>query len=309
LTPQPGEILVVDNDPSSGATRPVTDGFPEIRYVAEPRPGLSAARNAGILNCRGTIVAFTDDDVIVHANWIGAVQRAFANEDVMAVTGLVLPAELATPAQFVFQSDSPDSGWGYRPADFGPALFASMKGLGVPVWRFGAGANMAFRREAFDRVGLFDERQGAGASGCSEDSELWYRLLAEGYRCRYAPDAVVFHYHRSDWDGLREQMYSYMRGHVAALFFQFQRYGHWGNIYRAFIALPWYLARATVQAAKRQVATLSAVSGPAAPSAPLLPQILGALAGYGYYLRHRHLPANPPLPDAMHASALIDVQP
>ena len=88
---------------------------------------------------------------------------------------------------------------------------------------------MAFRREAFERVGLFDERLGAGAAGCSEDSELWYRLLAEGHQCRYAPTAVVFHYHRTHWEELRHQTYSYMRGHVAALFFQFDRYRHWGN--------------------------------------------------------------------------------
>src|SRR5438034_287760 len=76
---------------------------------------------------------------------------------------------------------------------------------GVPVWRIGCGANMAFRRAAFAKVGLFDTRLGAGASGCSEDSELWYRLLATGGVCHYEPSAVVYHYHRSDWSSLRRQ--------------------------------------------------------------------------------------------------------
>src|SRR4029453_17415253 len=103
----------------------------------------------------------------------------------MALTGLILPSALDTPAQQAFQGDVVGWGWGYRSIDFDSAFFEATKHLGVPVWRVGAGANMAFRREAFDRVGLFDERLGAGASGCSEDSEVWYRLLAEGHRCRY----------------------------------------------------------------------------------------------------------------------------
>jgi GT2 family glycosyltransferase len=309
LSPQPSEIIVVDNDPSSDVTRRLTEQFRGIRYVAEPRRGLSAARNTGIRHCTTGIVAFTDDDVIVHAAWIGAIRAAFRDPAVMAITGLVLPAELATAAQFVFQSDAPDSGWGYSAVDFDPAFFARMKHLAAPVWRMGAGANMAFRRDAFDRVGLFDERLGAGRSGCSEDSELWYRLVAEGHRCRYTPRAVVFHYHRSDWEALRSQMYSYMRGHVAALLFQYDRYRHWGNLYRAFIALPWYLARITVGSATRQLAQRLAPSAADSLSPPLVPQILGALAGYGYYLRHRHLSANSAPPEDVRASSLLDAEP
>jgi hypothetical protein len=72
LSPQPNEIIVVDNDPSSGLAQAVTNLFPEVRYVPEPRPGLSAARNTAVRTCGGGIIAFTDDDVLVHAGWIGA---------------------------------------------------------------------------------------------------------------------------------------------------------------------------------------------------------------------------------------------
>ena len=205
----------------------------------------------GSSHATSDLIAFTDDDVVVHPGWIGAIREAFVDRGVMAVTGLVLPAELATAAQYAFQTDVLGWGWGYRALDFDRTFFDATKDVGVPAWRLGAGANMAFRREAFDRVGLFDERLGAGASGCSEDSELWYRLLAEGHRCRYWPSAVVLHHHRADWDGLRHQMYSYMRGHVAALFVQFERYRHWGNVYRAFVALPWYLATLAFHTGKR----------------------------------------------------------
>ena len=290
LSPQPNEIIVVDNDPSSGLTEAVTSAFPEVR---EPRRGLSAARNTGTRNSRGEIIAFTDDDVEVHPGWVGAIQGVFHDQGIIATTGLVLPAELATPAQYAFQGDSLGWGWGYRTLDFDDNFFRSMKHLGVPAWRLGAGANMAFRREAFERVGFFDERLGAGTSGCSEDSELWYRLLAEGYRCRYEPAAVVFHAHRSDWNELREQTYNYMRGHVAALLFQFDRYGHWGNIYRAFLALPFYFIKLGLLYLKRSVGRSIRHSDDETPFLPLLEQILGAIAGYGYYLRYRRHPADP----------------
>jgi GT2 family glycosyltransferase len=246
---------------------------------------LSAARNAGIHQSRGDIVAFTDDDVVVHPRWLGALRDAFREPEVMAVTGLVLPAELETRAQYIFQTDALGWTWGYRSVEFNRTFVELTKPLGIPAWRLGAGANMAFRRIVFDRVGLFDERLGAGASGCSEDSELWYRLLAEDHICRYDPAAVVFHYHRPDWGALSNQMYSYMRGHVAALFFQFERYGHWGNLYRAFLVLPGHLVLLTLRALKRRVMRVLYQSS--AGSLSVGPQVRGVLAGYRYYLRHR----------------------
>ena len=287
LAPAPAEIIVVDNDPRSGQTCRVTDQHQGIRYIPEERPGLSAARNAGVLAATGDIIAFTDDDVIVDEGWVGAIDEAFADGGVTAVTGLVLPAELKTAAQYAFQTDVFGWGRGYRALDFDCTFFEATKDGGVPVWRLGAGANMAFRRDAFERVGLFDERLGAGASGCSEDSELWYRLLAEGHRCRYWPSAEVLHHHRAGWEGLQQQVYSYMRGHVAALFVQFERYRHWGNIYRAFLAVPGYLARLAFRASRRWFARLLYDPQDGVIALPVVPQVLGAFAGYAYYLRHR----------------------
>jgi GT2 family glycosyltransferase len=296
LSPQPDEIVVVDNDPSSGLTQAVTTAFPEVRYVPELRPGLSAARNTGIRNSVGAIIAFTDDDVVVHPGWIGAIRGVFRDPELIAMTGLMLPAELATRAQYVFQRDAMGWDWGYRTLDFDQAFFDATRRRGVPAWRVGAGANMAFRREAFDRVGFFDERLGPGTSGCGDDSELWYRLLAEGHRCRYEPAAVIFHYHRSDWQGLCDQMYSYMRGHVAALLLQFERYGHWGNLYRAFLALPYEFVCIAFSSLVRTAGRLMLGSSKESLSLPQGQRVRGAVAGYGYYLRYRRCspdPANP----------------
>jgi GT2 family glycosyltransferase len=107
---------------------------------------------------------------------------------------------------------------------------------------------MAFRRAVFTAIGTFDERLGAGASGCSEDSELWYRLLAGGWECRYEPSAVVLHRHRSSWEALERQIVAYMRGHVAALLIQFVRTGDLGNLRRIFLTLPYVYTTGVIKA-------------------------------------------------------------
>lgn len=269
-TRPPREVVVVDNAPASALTRRCVDGFPGVRYVAEPRRGLSAARNAGVRASTGDVVAFTDDDVEAHPDWLARLAGAFADPAVDAVTGLVLPAELETGAQRLFQRGASGFGWGFRRRRFDAAFFEATRRRGAPTWRIGAGANMAFRRRALERLGGFDERLGAGAAGCSEDSELWYRLLAEGGACLYEPAAVVFHHHRREPEALRRQMRAYMRGHTSALFAQFGRYRHGGNLYRAFVALPAYYARGLA----RRLA-----GRPAARDATWPAEVSGYLAG------------------------------
>jgi GT2 family glycosyltransferase len=286
----PHEIIVVDNAPSNDATRRLVEATPGVRYVLEPRPGLSAARNAGIRASSGSLIAFTDDDVRVHPDWLRQHLQAFSDARVMATTGLVLTAELETYAQFLFHRYEGGGSWGFCARIFDEAFFARTRRYGVPVWQIGAGANMAFRREVFERVGLYDERLGAGASGCSEDSELWYRVLAQGWRIRYEPLAVVFHYHRADLAALEHQLYQYMRGHLVALFVQFERHRHWGNLYRAFSLLPRYYLRQGLRLTRGE------------PVHALGTKVAGYLAGFGYYLRCHRWRASLSSPHARHAA-------
>jgi GT2 family glycosyltransferase len=243
-----GEIIVVDNGSRPEATRSLVAKRSKARYVAEPRPGLSLARNTGVRQARHDILAFTDDDVVVHPDWPARILAGFATPETMCVTGLVLPTELETEAQVVFERDLGGFGQGLQRMAYDTAFFERMLPYGVPVWRIGAGANMAIRRSALKRVGGFDERLGAGAAGCSEDSELWYRLLAAGWTCRYEPAAVVFHEHRREWQQLRKQMHDYMRGHVAALLVQYAQHRHPGNLRRLAFTVPGHYARLLARA-------------------------------------------------------------
>jgi GT2 family glycosyltransferase len=277
----PREILVVDNAPSTDATQRLVAAMPGVRYIREPRPGLAIARNAGVRATTGAIVAFTDDDVVVAAEWAARLLPPFAAARVMAVTGLVLPGELESDAQRRAEERLWSFNREFRPRTFDGKYFARMRARGVPVWHVGAGANMAVRRDAFAHVGLFDERLGAGAAGCSEDSELWYRLLAEGWHCVYEPAAVVFHFHRADLEGLRQQWHAYMRGHVTALLVQFARYRHWGNLRRMALQLPLYYALWLRDVAHRDARREASLWWAA---------VSGALAGIAFYLRRRSAP-------------------
>lgn len=216
---RPREIIVVDNAPSDDTTRQVVETFPGVIYCREPRGGLSIARNAGLKRATGEVVAFTDDDVSLHPLWLYHVWDSFLQPGMTAMTGLVIPAALDTESQQLFEKE-----WsfncGFRDKIYDDVYFKTNLATGPRVWEIGAGANMAFRRTVFDRAGYFDERLGAGAAGCSEDSEMWYRILAAGLRIKYNPRAVVYHEHRKEMTALRKQLFSYMRGHTAAALIQ-----------------------------------------------------------------------------------------
>jgi GT2 family glycosyltransferase len=237
---KPREVIVVDNS-ADGNAAALCATWPFVRYVHEPRPGLSHARNAGIAAATSPLIAFTDDDVTPQANWTAEIVRAFAGISAEAVTGLVLPSRLDTEAQRAFELLTGGFVGHFQPLLFDSRFFAETVGAGAAVWRIGAGANMAFRKSTLDRVGGFDTRLGAGASGCSEDSEIWYRILATGGYCYYEPRAVVFHDHRADWRGLERQTRDYMKGHVSALVAQADMFDHPGNFRRIFLELPGHL--------------------------------------------------------------------
>jgi GT2 family glycosyltransferase len=276
---RPHEIIVVDNASRDTRTRDAALAAGVI-YLREDRPGLDIARNSGALHATSEIVAYTDDDVLLHPRWLERLVAAFDAPAIASVTGLVLPAELATEAQRHFETYW-GFGQGYRRRDFAPQNFVNRGSSVFPAWEIGAGASMAFRRAVFDEVGLFDERLDVGQAGCSGDSEFWYRLLAHGHSCRYAPDAIAFHFHRRTIEGLASQIYAYMRGHTAALMVQHERTGIAANRARALRWMPaWYAGRF-----KRRL-----LGGQWVEDRFLRREVAGYVAGLRFYYRHRRKP-------------------
>ena len=273
-TRSPEQILVVDNASKDERTMLVARQA-GVDYVREERPGLDVARNTGARIATGDIIAYIDDDVVVHSHWAERLVAAFDSEEIWALTGLVLPGELETDAQQIFERQW-GFGRGFVRKDFGPLFYETHRHHGCPAWEIGAGASMAFRRTVFASVGGFDERLDVGAAGCSGDSEFWYRILHHGGTCRYDPKAVAFHYHRRSIEALASQIRAYMRGHAAALLVQYERTRDRGNLRRLFLTLPaWY--------ARRIVKRL--VHGQVPENRFLREEIVGCMQGVMYYLK------------------------
>jgi glycosyltransferase involved in cell wall biosynthesis len=201
------EILVVDNAPSSEATRLLVERRAgRVRYVREPRPGLDWARNRAINEAHGDIIAFTDDDVTVDPGWIRALVAAFgSDETVAAVTGLVLPAELETEAQVLFERYR-SFGRGFTPRRVAPGGGPLAHRYGA-AGDYGTGANMAFRRSLFGHIGAFDPALDVGTpTRGGGDLDMFFRVLKEGHVLVYEPCAMVRHRHRRSMEALRSQI-------------------------------------------------------------------------------------------------------
>jgi GT2 family glycosyltransferase len=204
LAAQGNEVIVVDNCPRGDSTARLVTSYSAIRYLHEPRPGLNIARNSGLQAAMGEIVAFTDDDVQVDQGWLSALLRNFDDPLVAVVTGITMPAELETEAQVWFEETNGFGRGFVRKAFDASNLNVLATGL------VGAGANMAVRRSAIERIGLFDEALDCGTlTRSGGDQEFFYRALARGYRIVYEPAALVWHRHRREWNGLRRTIYGY----------------------------------------------------------------------------------------------------
>jgi GT2 family glycosyltransferase len=278
------EIVVVDNAPTSSATRDAIHSRfgadPRVRYVCEPRPGLSRARNRGVAEAAAEIVAFTDDDVRVDPWWLDGIVRGFrASPGASCVTGLIATAQLENSAQLYFHLRE---GWGTacerrlfdlaENRDESP-LYPYSPGI------FGAGANFAMSRTALKELGGFDEALGAGTiSGGGEDLDMFMRVILAGHRLVYEPSAIVWHFHRTDLAELTRQMRAYGTGCTAALTAIVMKNP------RSRLELPPRIGRGVLR-----VFTLSdrVKDNPTLPSGLMRREIGGLLAGPRLYLKAR----------------------
>ena len=216
------EVVVVDNTAWNPIARDIVGRVQvsdsRVRYAVEPRPGASSARNHGLRAAKGAIVAFTDDDAVVDERWLTATLRGFQRADrVVAVTGLTVPQKLDTPAEVAFELYGGfGKGFQQRLYDLdvhrGPGL------LYPYTVGFGAGNNMAVVKEAVLALGGFDDALGPGTpTYADEDLDLLLRIVLAGHQVSYEPSAIVRHAHRSDWDGLKWQVFTYSAAMTAML--------------------------------------------------------------------------------------------
>jgi GT2 family glycosyltransferase len=180
------EIVVVDQSERAHPSLPDlrTDRGCRIRYIHTLRRGLSRGRNEGIAASTGDILAFIDDDVLVSRAWLGKIVGALRAAGSRAVvTGRVLAGEAEQQGGFAPSATTleqrREQRIEYRGRVGQDVLFPN---------------SMAMWRTAFEEVGLFDERLGAGAHfPSSEDNDWGYRVLEAGYTIVYEPDVIAHH--------------------------------------------------------------------------------------------------------------------
>jgi glycosyltransferase involved in cell wall biosynthesis len=180
------ELLVADNN-SSDDTRAVVQEFGqhalmEVRYLFVAQQGKSFALNTAIQQARGEIIAFTDDDVTFDPNWLASLKRGLDELDCIAVGGKIIPVwngPLPSWFQWEGQQAVVHLDLGERPKEL----------------NFAIGANAAFRREAFEKYGLFETKVGVSAESAAsyEDDEFGHRLIRGGEKIMYVPEAIVYH--------------------------------------------------------------------------------------------------------------------
>ena len=178
------EIVLVDNGstdetPQRLAQWRAAQAFP-VHLVHEPHPGLARARNTGLARCKGRIIAMTDDDCILHADYFTALLAAFDTVHGSAIIGgRVL---LGNPADLPVTIKLEDHPMVAPPGGF-PGGFVM-------------GANLAFTADVLPSTGWFDERFGAGAPFiAAEDTDFLFRAAGLGIPLLYDPLIVVDHHH------------------------------------------------------------------------------------------------------------------
>jgi glycosyltransferase involved in cell wall biosynthesis len=178
------ELVVVDNGSTDSTpeyvTRLAAESNIAITLLVEARPGLAAARNAGLGRARGRIVIFIDDDCEVHRDYLRDLERHYATGERLVIRGGRV--ELGNPNDLPFTvKRSPARARLTR--DVHPGGFV-------------LGCNMTMHREVAARVGHFDELLGAGAPlRAAEDTDYLIRAFQLSVPVEYVPDMTVFHHH------------------------------------------------------------------------------------------------------------------
>lgn len=187
------EIIVVDNGSTDGTVGVVESfGGGAVRLLHEAARGASAARNRGIREARGEIVALTDADCVVDPGWLGALVAPLGDPTVGVVGGAVL-------------SRRPCS----RIEAFGEVIHDQRSAIEVVSRPYVATGNWGSRRAVLVEAGLFDLTLRRG-----QDAELSQRIHAAGLRLVYVPEARVYHRNERTLAGLLREGYQHGRAGV-----------------------------------------------------------------------------------------------
>ncbi len=188
---QPGELIVIDNDPSDGQARNIARAY-DASYHVQPTRGVSHARNLGLGVAASAVVAYLDDDGVAEGEWLDALARPFHDPAVGGVAGVLRSTEPGAAATRLAERLCPMQGvWTEQ-----VALRKECDGWfrTINFGGFVVGANMAVRRSVALELGGFDPRLGRGAPIRGGDEQyMFFRLVHAGWTAIVTPAALVLH--------------------------------------------------------------------------------------------------------------------
>ncbi|MBX7209085.1 MAG: glycosyltransferase [Verrucomicrobiaceae bacterium] len=152
-----------------------------IKWVRQPEPNASMARNRGALESTGDVIVFLDDDIRVSRDFVASYQRAFADPEVRAVAGQVLEGGCETVGTRDPRADDPDYGWMFCKRNFDKPFTGAFLMAG----------NMGVRRTDFMAVGGMDEHYMKGAF--REEADFAMRWRKSGKMIHFRPDVSLIH--------------------------------------------------------------------------------------------------------------------
>lgn len=187
------EIVLVNNN-STDSTESICKRFqtdyPAVtfRYFVEANQGLSYARNKGVKESRGNILVFVDDDATVFESYLSSIDSFFeSHPEVSACGGPIVP---------VYEAEKPKWLSHYTEQLIGGALYKGDRLKPFKNGKYPGGGNSAFRKEIFEKYGLFNVelgRKGTGLIG-AEEKDLYDRLTRGNEVFYYLPQMGIYHY-------------------------------------------------------------------------------------------------------------------
>ena len=237
------DVIVVENG-STDDTTAIVQHFctrHPVRLFHSHERGPAVARNLGLAMSEADIVAFTDADCIAHPDWLSELVKPYADPGIGGVGGAILAYQHAnrTVVETFSEECSPLVNFVSGENEFLPHLYT---------------ANGSYRRSLLDEVGGFNPNLVT-----AEDVDLAWRIqLRTGARLHYAPQAIIYHHHRSTCTGIARQyrqygfgeilldtMYGQQPGYPRSRGYQVRR------ILRQVAALPRYAVSAMIRQARR----------------------------------------------------------
>ncbi|QII12887.1 hypothetical protein KsCSTR_35080 [Candidatus Kuenenia stuttgartiensis] len=186
------EIIIVDNGSTDNSLQSIK-AFPVKLLIEKDVKGSYAARNLGVKNAEGEILAFTDSDCVVDKYWLCNAIKYFAAEDVGGVAGEVRGGE---PRTLVEEYQC------FR------KILEQSRNFKHPYQPFAITANVIYKKNVYDKIGLFENNWISGG-----DVDFSWRMQIYGnMKLIYASDCIVYHHHRTSPKGLYLQSKRHIYG-------------------------------------------------------------------------------------------------